>query len=107
MCSRPCTSRLGLVKNISIKLVSDLATKDHTADQMLHAVKNSKGKMKPSIGIIDPQIVEVVAFYRGLKQRHNGSASSIGHSFGRGGIGGAFAAEIPRRMGPAGSILRQ
>ena len=66
MCSGPCTPGRGLVKKISIKLISDLAINAHTADQMLNAVKNSKGKMKPVIGIIGPQIVDVVAFYRGL-----------------------------------------
>jgi len=36
-------------------------------DEMIAAVKNGKGKMKPVAGLTEPQIKEAVIFYRGLK----------------------------------------
>jgi hypothetical protein len=34
---------------------------------MIAAVKNGKGKMKPIAGLTDPQIKEVVVYFRSLK----------------------------------------
>jgi mono/diheme cytochrome c family protein len=57
----------GMAKMMSIKAISDPDIQKLTDDQMIAAVKNGKGKMKPVAGLTDAQIKEVVAFYRGLK----------------------------------------
>ena len=57
----------GMAKMMSVKPVSDPAIKALTAAQMIAAVKDGKGKMKPVAGLNDAQIKDVVAFYRGLK----------------------------------------
>ena len=57
----------GMAKMMGIKPISDPDIQKLTDDQMIAAVKNGKGKMKPVAGLTDAQIKEVVAFYRGLK----------------------------------------
>ena len=56
----------GMAKMMSIKPFSDPAVKALTPDQMITAVTNGKGKMKPITGLSDAQIKDAVAFYRGL-----------------------------------------
>jgi len=56
-----------MAKMMGIKSISDPDIQKLTDDQMIAAVKNGKGKMKPVAGLTDSQIKEVVAFYRGLK----------------------------------------
>jgi mono/diheme cytochrome c family protein len=57
----------GMAKMMGIKAVSDPAIQALTAAQMIAAVKDGKGKMKPVAGLTDAQIKDAVAFYRGLK----------------------------------------
>ncbi|MGD0800706.1 MAG: cytochrome c [Terracidiphilus sp.] len=54
----------GMAKNMGVKAVSDPAIKALTVAQMVAAVKNGKGKMKPVAGLTDAQITEAVNFYR-------------------------------------------
>jgi mono/diheme cytochrome c family protein len=56
----------GMAKSMGVKPVSDPAIKALTAAQMIAAVKNGKGKMKPVAGLTETQISEAVNFYRGL-----------------------------------------
>ena len=49
---------------MGIKPVSDPAIKSLTVAQMIAAVKNGKGKMKPVAGLTDAQIKDVVTFYQ-------------------------------------------
>ncbi len=57
----------GIAKAMGVKPVSDPEIKKLTADQMIAAVKNGKGKMKPIAGLTDEQVKEVVAYFRTLK----------------------------------------
>jgi mono/diheme cytochrome c family protein len=57
----------GIAKLMGVKPVSDPDIKKLTVDEMIAAVKNGKGKMKPVAGLTEPQIKEAVIFYRGLK----------------------------------------
>jgi mono/diheme cytochrome c family protein len=57
----------GMAKMMGIKPLSDPDIQKLTDDQMIAAVKNGKGKMKPVTGLTDAQIKDAVAFYRGLK----------------------------------------
>jgi mono/diheme cytochrome c family protein len=57
----------GIAKLMGVKPVSDPEIKKLTAEQMIAAVKNGKGKMKPIAGLTDQQIKDAVAYYRGLK----------------------------------------
>jgi mono/diheme cytochrome c family protein len=57
----------GMAKAMGIKPASDPDIKKLTADQVIAAVKNGKGKMKPVAGLTDAQIKDVAAFYKGLK----------------------------------------
>jgi mono/diheme cytochrome c family protein len=61
------TPSAGMAKMMGIKPVSDPAIKKLTVEQMVAAVKNGKGKMKPVAGLSDAQIKEAVLYYRGLK----------------------------------------
>jgi len=61
------TPSAGMAKMMGIKAASDPDIKKLTEDQMIAAVKNGKGKMKPIAGLTDAQIKDAVAFYRGLK----------------------------------------
>jgi len=60
------TPSAGMAKAMGVKSISDPAIKKLTAEQMFAAVKNGKGKMKPSTGLTDAQIKAAVAFYKGL-----------------------------------------
>ena len=53
-----------MAKMMSIKAVTDPSIKTLTVAQMITAVKNGKGKMKPVAGLTDAQIKEAVIFYR-------------------------------------------
>jgi cytochrome c6 len=61
------TPNPGMAKMMGIKPVSDPEIKKLTADQMIAAVKNGKGKMKPIAGLTDAQIKDVVAYFRTMK----------------------------------------
>jgi cytochrome c5 len=61
------TPSAGMAKSMGVKAVSDPDIKKLTVDQMIAAVKNGKGKMKPISGLTDAQIKDTVADYRGLK----------------------------------------
>jgi mono/diheme cytochrome c family protein len=61
------TPSAGMAKMMGIKAASDPAIKALTDVQMVAAVKDGKGKMKPIAGLTDAQIKDVVAYYRGLK----------------------------------------
>jgi cytochrome c6 len=57
-----------MAKMMGIKAASDPDIKKLSADEMIAAVKNGKGKMKPFSGkLTDAQIKDSVTFYRGLK----------------------------------------
>jgi mono/diheme cytochrome c family protein len=60
------TPSAGMAK-MGVKPFSDPAIKKLTAADMIAAVKNGKGKMKPVAGLSDAQIKDAVNFYRGLK----------------------------------------
>jgi hypothetical protein len=53
----------GMAKMMGIKPVSDPEIKKLTV-QMVAAVKNGKGKMKPVAGLTDAQIKDAVTFYK-------------------------------------------
>jgi len=61
------TPSAGMAKSMGVKPVSDPEVKKLTVDQMVAAVKNGKGKMKPVAGLTDAQIKDSVAFVRTLK----------------------------------------
>jgi mono/diheme cytochrome c family protein len=61
------TPSAGMAKMMGIKPASDPAIKALTDAEMITAVKDGKGKMKPIAGLTDPEIKEVVSYYRGLK----------------------------------------
>jgi mono/diheme cytochrome c family protein len=61
------TPSAGMAKSMGVKPVSDPEVKKLTVDQMVAAVKNGKGKMKPVAGLTDAQIKDSVAFFRTLK----------------------------------------
>jgi mono/diheme cytochrome c family protein len=68
MCHGPTgTPSAGMAKAMGIKPSTDPGIKALTVEQMISAVKNGKGKMKPIAGLTDAQIKDVVAYYRGLK----------------------------------------
>ena len=57
-----------MAKMMSIKAVSDPDIKKLTADDMIAAVKNGKGKMQPfKDKLTDDQIKDSVTYYRTLK----------------------------------------
>jgi mono/diheme cytochrome c family protein len=61
------TPNPGIAKMMGVKPVSDPEIKKLSVDQMVAAVKNGKGKMKPVAGLSDAQIKDSVLYYRGLK----------------------------------------
>jgi mono/diheme cytochrome c family protein len=68
MCHGPTgTPSAGMAKAMGVKPASDPEIKKLTDSQMVAAVKNGKGKMKPVAGLTDAQIKDVVALYRSLK----------------------------------------
>ena len=61
------TPNPGIAKMMGVKAVSDPEIQKLSADAMVAAVKNGKGKMKPVAGLSDAEIKAAVAYYRGLK----------------------------------------
>jgi mono/diheme cytochrome c family protein len=57
----------GMAKAMGVKPVSDPAIKKLSVDEIIGAVKNGKGKMKPIAGLTDAQIKDVAAYFKGLK----------------------------------------
>jgi cytochrome c5 len=53
-------------KAMGIKAVTDPEIKKLTVAEMITAVKDGKGKMKPIAGLTDDQIKESVMYYRSL-----------------------------------------
>jgi cytochrome c553 len=56
-----------MAKMMGIKPVSDPDIQKLTVDQIVAAIKDGKGKMKPIAGLTDAQIKDVATFYKGLK----------------------------------------
>jgi mono/diheme cytochrome c family protein len=61
------TPSAGMAKMMGIKAASDPDIQKLTVDQIIAAIKNGKGKMKPITGLTDDQIKDVATFYKGLK----------------------------------------
>jgi mono/diheme cytochrome c family protein len=61
------TPNPGIAKMMGVKPNTDPEIKKLTVDQMIAAVKNGKGKMKPVAGVTDAQAKDAVVYYRGLK----------------------------------------
>jgi mono/diheme cytochrome c family protein len=61
------TPNPGMAKAMGIKPVSDPSIQALTISQMVAAVKNGKGKMKPAAGLTDAQIKAAVEYYKSLK----------------------------------------
>ena len=61
------TPSAGMAKMMGIKAASDPDMKKLSEADMIAAVKNGKGKMKPISGLTDPQVKEVVTYFRSLK----------------------------------------
>jgi mono/diheme cytochrome c family protein len=57
----------GIAKMMGVKPVTDPSIQALTVEQMIAAVKNGKGKMKPITGLTDEQIKAAVVYYRSLK----------------------------------------
>jgi mono/diheme cytochrome c family protein len=57
----------GIAKMMGVKAASDPSVKSMSAADMIAVVKNGKGKMKPIAGLTDPQIKDVVTYFRSLK----------------------------------------
>jgi mono/diheme cytochrome c family protein len=62
------TPSAGMAKSMGIKAAADPEIKNLTVAQMIAAVKNGKGKMKPVAGLTEAQIKDVVTFYSGLRK---------------------------------------
>jgi mono/diheme cytochrome c family protein len=52
---------------MGVKPASDPSVKGLSVAEMTAVVKNGKGKMKPVAGLTDPQIKDVVTYFRSLK----------------------------------------
>jgi cytochrome c6 len=61
------TPSAGMAKMMGIKASSDPEIQKLSIDQIIAAIKNGKGKMKPITGLTDPQVKDVATFYKGLK----------------------------------------
>jgi len=61
------TPNPGIAKLLGVKAASDPEIKKLTVDQMIAAVKDGKGKMKPVTGLTDAQIKDAVMYFRTLK----------------------------------------
>ena len=61
------TPNPAIAKAMGIKAASDPGIKYLTTEQMITAVKNGKGKMKPITGLTDAQIKDAVSYFRTLK----------------------------------------
>jgi mono/diheme cytochrome c family protein len=57
----------GMAKMMGMKPTSDPSVKAMSAAEMEAVVKNGKGKMKPTAGLSDAQIKDVVTYFRSLK----------------------------------------
>jgi mono/diheme cytochrome c family protein len=60
------TPSTGMANMLGVKPASDPGIKKLSTDQMITAVKNGKGKMKPVAGLSDTQIKDVVGYYKTL-----------------------------------------
>ena len=68
MCHGPTgTPSAGMAKAMGIKPVSDPSIQALTVAQITATVKNGKGKMKPVVGLTDPQVQAVAAYFKTLK----------------------------------------
>ena len=68
MCHGPTgTPSAGMIKAMGMKPVSDPAMQALTVDQIVAAVKNGHGKMKPVAGLTDAQIKAVAQYFKTLK----------------------------------------
>jgi cytochrome c553 len=56
-----------MAKMMGIKAASDPDIQKLSIDQIVAAIKDGKGKMKPIAGLTDAQIKDVATFYHGLK----------------------------------------
>ena len=61
------TPNAGMANMMGIKAASDPDIQKLSVDQIVTAIKDGKGKMKPIAGLTDPQIKDVATFYKGLK----------------------------------------
>jgi cytochrome c6 len=61
------TPNPSMAKMMGIKAASDPDIKKLSEADEIAVVKNGKGKMKPIAGLTDPQVKEVVTFFRSLK----------------------------------------
>src|SRR5579863_5530847 len=61
------TPSAGMAKAMGIKASTDPEIAKLTEAQMIAAVKDGKGKMKPIAGLTDPQVKDVVTYFRSLK----------------------------------------
>jgi mono/diheme cytochrome c family protein len=61
------TPSAGMAKMMGIKPASDPDIQKLSIDQIVAAIKNGKGKMKPIAGLTDAQTKDVATFYHGLK----------------------------------------
>lgn len=61
------TPSAGMAKSMGVKPNTDPEVKKLTVDQMVAAVKNGKGKMKPMTSLSDAQIKDSVTYFRSLK----------------------------------------
>ena len=61
------TPSAGMIKAMGIKPVSDPSIQALTVTQIAATVKNGKGKMKPIVGLTDPQVTAVAAYFKTLK----------------------------------------
>jgi mono/diheme cytochrome c family protein len=57
----------GIAKMMGVKPASDPSVKALSVAEMTAVVKSGKGKMKPVAGLTDPQIKDVVTYFRTLK----------------------------------------
>lgn len=57
----------GIAKILGVKPASGY--KNDSEAEMMNAVKNGKGKMKPVAGLSDSQVKEVVAYFRELGKK--------------------------------------
>jgi mono/diheme cytochrome c family protein len=57
----------GIAKMMGVKPASDPSVKSMSVAEMIAVVKDGKGKMKPVAGLTDPQIKDVVTYFRTLK----------------------------------------
>src|SRR5690348_3280809 len=59
----------GIAKILGVKPASDPSMKNLSEAQMIAAVKNGKGKMKPVAGVNDAEIKSAVEYFRMLAKK--------------------------------------